>query len=307
MSEEILRTNQYTLSLDYEFPDLEPEETDKLQGGYLFLTLSLLYDSVCYKKEKLLVGIEDDAPLWMPLPAFLDNKHLMAHIFKWMYVAILVYPCLKFLSGETKQQVYDRLLLPAQNRWPPLSFWKKESIVNFEKSIAQGLGYKRGLLTYDDLYEVLVQISLERRYTLVDQKPVLVRLPEQRMIKQIWLIPKGGSLLTKIETMLGFDLVNFISSDEGIWGGMFQALPFELEEGGYAIPVLIAHIYKTLVTVEELESSGQTALRVSPASKPEESTKDKISYNWQYIPRRQYLRNGGNEAVERVPLINPPA
>lgn len=69
----------------------------------------------------------------------------------------------------------------------------------------------------------------------------------------------------------------------------------------YALAGLVAHIYHDLVTAQSLEgnrSIGSSTKTRSNKSTPTESK----NINWRYIPRREYIRNGGEEVVARQSL-----
>lgn len=300
----------------------------------IFNTLhTILYREVCVARGKLLLGVrgEKNGWLWADIPPEVGSSR---DLNLWYDLAAQATTLMPLLTGAGIQGNFDRLLVPAADRFSVQGKWPAGAVDRFEIRLAELLGFEEGFVGEDEVEQIIAQALLDRRYTLVDDRPVLVRLEENPLIDQLVLVQKGDKLLARIETFRYGDLIGTFSINEVSYGTNLdfikaQEIKRRYEQRGiryeaftiheeiiksrnFSVLALIATIYRDLVTADKVD--GGVRFSVSGSSKkrrkeePEvevegEDNKPKMMTTaWQIIPRRLYTRFDSDITVERNAL-----
>lgn len=291
LASKIEASKRYNLIWEYrqylakiEPPDMsEISEEDAEIFSSFFLAHIALYAMICNRKGRILAGIVD-YPLWIDFPLRQDQKMFESGEV-WLELAPTLLWIAQFLSGDNKQQAYDRLLLPQPGRWPIHKTWTKTTFEKFLTDITHGLGFsgegerKKKYVTQEEFETILAQAIVNRRYTLVKNRPVLVRLINDPQVNEVFLMEKDNCIIAKIVTHENGDILTMLSlNDPEETESSLFLLPMEADnhkkilsgvdktyleyinhrkELYYTVPALIAAIYRDLVTAKVVEGVRQ--------------------------------------------------
>lgn len=265
--------------------------------------LILIHSTISSERGKILVGTKSPKnPLWLDKKAVMGMAYSSQDEQASIIVATeYIISNLEHFTGDMPQAHYDRLLFPpAAQDWPAASDWSVETIKWFEAIIAktEPLGIPSGKIEEDEYAQILTEAYLNQAYSLVEGRPVLVRLDGHPVVHQVILMQKGDLVFTRIEThrhrqlLHNFSLSSLKTYDSTL--DYFKALRGIVMDDNLALTALVAAIYRDLVIVEETQTSHpfqnkqvkkkrHTRLApTSPADKPALFTTV-----WQYIPRRR--------------------
>ncbi len=320
LSRNIILTKRFHLLPQY-FNSFNQTQSTGLNSElteYFFFSLSYIYKQICLGKGKLLMGFDKKIPLWVEGSAVLFDLNKADQInnhYHWSILTALALITMPLLTGQGNQAEFDRLLIPSPDRFhfSPPNRWE---LKNFDSRLSLALGYSAGGLEIDEVEKIIAKALLERTYQLVTNRPVLVKMEQNPLVKQVILIQKGDLLLARVETYRFGDLIHFLNLFKTERpGGMFDTLvvksgllPGELN----ALSGLLAVIYHDLVMAERVEAREIYGVRskgkkssVSPQKGELEELQPKTNtIAWQYIPRCLYTRQnvGVEMVVERVPV-----
>jgi hypothetical protein len=281
--------------------------------------LAYIQDCISGSKGKLLIGAKNSIPLWTDIPE--SWRRYDQEMWEWRFDGEYKYYLLRLLalfSGADPQQRFDRLLLPQVDKWACTTDWTLNRATKFVEKVARLLGYADGFVSLTDVENILARTYLEKKFTLSNDRPVLIRLENNPIINQVILAMKGDYLVGKICTFSYGELLHIQSVSNmrypiidpvNILDVFIAKLQIEeygnLEHGkaliNWALGALVTTIYHDLVTVEEKEiCTRRTAIQ--PTADPKKP-KPFIT-SWQYIPRRHYVYNrpNDNSLVDREPL-----
>lgn len=332
LADNIINSRRYSLIYQYllyaeeiYLANLKKGQEISFEDRAFFLhCLTTLLVKVCCRKGKLLAGVSE-FPLWVPIPDNFKTTLTLSDysiIVDWLEPAPIMIFFGQYLTGDQKQQHYDRLLVPAPDRWKTRDFF--DNWQDFELTLAASLGYS-GHVTKKDYEEVLAHIWLERHYTLVPNRPIVVKLENHSLIRQLTLMQKGDTVLARIETYNCGDLVNAFSlNDPDCSNTLLEAYRIMNDEFAasyfFAIPTFIAQVYRDLVVLDTIvtnvDTNNQPSLLAVTANDIQNAskTRKKATNNpkkqqivWKCLPRKMYLKtplttSNAETTVEREAL-----
>lgn len=325
LANNILRSKRYYLFVDYYRWFVASGVTDSGIKSSFYPLLIALYRKICEPKHKLLIGMRNNVPLWVDAPEWawqdskIDNDVPSSNVINneimmfWFWVVPTVINLMPLFTGQGQQAAFDRLIFPSPDKVNK-GLLAKGSIIHFNNMLSEMLGFYEPPEN-DEVFQILADAILNQRYKLIDGRPVLIRMENNPVVKEVVLMLKFEILIAKIDTVRFGEIVHIFGIadpmlNEGSLGAF--AANVGIEEGVLqGLSALVATLYRDLVTVENVTATRKLGKatkvsddKVTPADK--DKGKPKLyTTSWQLIPRRQYTNQVNSDVlVERDSLTD---